>query len=178
MPQITLPDGNTLSFDAPVSGADIAMAIGPGLAKKAIAVKVDDQISRSRHQLRCRRAISIITARDDDPDALHVLPPQLRTRAGRSRVRLFPGTKLAYGPSIEGGFFYDLATPRPLTTEDFPAIEERMAAIVKEARPFTRIECDTEAGFARIGDDKYKRDNAERAIAARQRQPVVLRHGR
>lgn len=165
MPQITLPDGNTLSFDAPVSGADIAAAIGPGLAKKAIAIKVDGSILDLATSFSDDVAVSIITARDDDEDALHVLRHSAAHVLAEAITDLMPGTKLAYGPSIEGGFFYDLATPRPLTTDDFPAIEERMAKIVKEARPFTRIECDAEAGFARIGDDKYKRDNAERALA-------------
>jgi threonyl-tRNA synthetase len=78
---------------------------------------------------------------------------------------LHPGTKLAYGPPVDDGFFYDIKTPVALSEADFPAIEAKMQEIIAQDRPFVRCELSKEAGLERTKDDKYKRDNAERAIA-------------
>ena len=77
---------------------------------------------------------------------------------------LFPGTQLAYGPAIDKGFYYDLMTPTPLVFDDLAKIEKRMKEIIKEDRPFIRLELNKEEGLARVQKDKYKLDNAERAL--------------
>jgi len=165
MPTITLPDGKTLAFDTAVSGRDIAESIGPGLAKAAIGVRVDDELRDLDRPIEHDAAVGIVTAKNDDEDALFLLRHSCAHVLAEAICDLLPGTKLAYGPPVEGGFYYDLATPRPLTSDDFPAIEKRMAEIVAEDRPFTRCELPPEQGMQRVAGDKYKTDNAERALA-------------
>jgi threonyl-tRNA synthetase len=172
MPQFTLPDGKVLPFDKPVSGRDIALAIGPGLAKKAIAVKLDGAEIRDLDRLIDHDAkISIITATNDNPDALHVLRHSAAHVLAEAICALYPRTRLAYGPAIEDGFFYDMQIrdaadePVALTDADFAKVEAKMKEIVQANRPFTRTDYSCDAGLARTANDKYKRDNAERAIA-------------
>ena len=165
MPVFTLPDGKELSFDAAVTGRAIAESISPGLARKAIGVKLNDELLDLDRELARDGAIKIVTARDDDDDALFLLRHSCAHVMAEAICDLLPGTKLAYGPPVEGGFYYDMATPRPITTEDFEAIEARMAEIIKEDRPFTRCEVSPDEGLERTAGDKYKTDNAERALA-------------
>ncbi len=166
MPVITLPDASTRSFTGSVDGAQIAAAIGPGLARKAIAVSVDGRLCDLSAPIDHDAAVEIVTANDGDPRALRLLRHSCAHLLAEAVCRVLPGTRLAYGPATEDGFFYDLAPPRSLTPDDFPAIEEEMRRIVESDRPFTRIDCTPEEGLARTEADRYKRDNAERALAA------------
>ncbi|TVR44609.1 MAG: threonine--tRNA ligase [Planctomycetota bacterium] len=166
MPVYTLPDGKQIAADQPQSGYDIAMGIAEGLAKRALAVQLDDEdiIDLNRPITRDAR-VRLITPSNDDPAALEVLRHSCAHVLAEAICELFPGTRLAYGPAVDDGFFYDLATPRPVSVDDFDAIEAAMARIIKEDRPFIRCEFSPEQGLARTADDKYKHDNAERAIA-------------
>lgn len=166
MPRITLPDGKVLEFQGPVTGAQVAESIGPGLRKRAIGVKLDgDEIRDLGRTIERDCAIKIITAKDDDPDALYLLRHSAAHVLAEAICALHPGTKLAYGPPVDDGFFYDIKTPVALSEADFPAIEAKMQEIIAQDRPFVRCELSKEAGLERTKDDKYKRDNAERAIA-------------
>ncbi|MFW5750036.1 MAG: threonine--tRNA ligase [Planctomycetota bacterium] len=164
MPVFTLPDGAQLPFDQPVDGHAIASAIGPGLAKKAIAILIDDQPHDLSTVFEADASVAILTARDDDPRALEILRHSCAHVLAEAVCAVLPGTRLAYGPAIQDGFFYDMATPRVVTPDDFAAIEEQMRAIIAADRPFHRIECAPEQGLARTADDKYKEDNARRAL--------------
>ncbi|MBA2479649.1 MAG: threonine--tRNA ligase [Planctomycetes bacterium] len=166
MPRITLPDGKLLEFPQPVSGRQVAEAIGPGLARKAIGVKIDGAEIRDLDRPITEDArLTIITAKNEDPDALWLLRHSCAHVLAEAVCELFPGTRLAYGPPVDDGFFYDMATPRPLTSDDFATIEAKMAEIVKANRPFSRVDYPCEAGLARTAGDKFKADNAQRAIA-------------
>jgi threonyl-tRNA synthetase len=185
MPRITLPDGKLLEFPHPVSGRAIATGIGPGLAKHALGISVTyatpaaaqagggaaPQVAPAPVLLDLDRLITddasvrIVTAKDEDPDALFLLRHSCAHVLAEAICTLFPGTRLAYGPPVEDGFFYDLATPRPLTSDDFAAIEAKMDEIVKADRPFVRTDYSPAVGLARTANDKYKLDNAERALA-------------
>jgi threonyl-tRNA synthetase len=166
MPRITLPDGKVLEFQGPVTGAQVAETIGPGLRKRAIGVKLDgDEIRDLGRAIDRDCTIKIITAKDDDPDALYLLRHSAAHVLAEAICALHPGTKLAYGPPVDDGFFYDIKTPAPLSEADFPAIEAKMQEIVAADRPFVRCELSKDDGLARTEGDKYKRDNAERAIA-------------
>ena len=166
MPRITLPDGKVLEFQGPVTGAQVAESIGPGLRKRAIGVKLDgDEIRDLGRTIERDCAIKIITAKDDDPDALYLLRHSAAHVLAEAICALHPGTKLAYGPPVDDGFFYDIKTPVALSEADFPAIEAKMQEIIAQDRPFVRCELSKEDGLERTKDDKYKRDNAERAIA-------------
>ena len=136
MPAITLPDGSVRGFDAPVTGAEIAAAIGPGLARAALAMRVDGQMRDLSRLVETDAAVTFITRRDDDAlelirhDAAHVLAEAVQA--------LYPGTQVTIGPSIENGFYYDFARNEPFTPEDFPAIEAKMRAIVAAGARFER----------------------------------------
>ncbi len=136
MPAITLPDGSVRDFDAPVTGAEIAAAIGPGLARAALAMRVDGQMRDLSRLVETDAAVTFITRRDDDAlelirhDAAHVLAEAVQA--------LYPGTQVTIGPSIENGFYYDFARNEPFTPEDFPAIEAKMRAIVAAGARFER----------------------------------------
>ena len=171
MPLITLPDGKTLPFDQPVTGRQVAESIGPRLAQKAIGIKVGLEIRDLDRLIDQDATVRILTPSNEDPDSLFLLRHSAAHVLAEAICALWPKTRLAYGPPIEEGFFYDMqvidaAGERvALTDADFVAIEKKMAEIVKADKPFTRCDVGHTEGLARTEGDKYKRDNAERAIA-------------
>src|SRR5271155_209078 len=150
---ITLPDGKTMTFARGVTGADVAAAIGPGLAKAALAVEVDGQEWDIFRPIEADARLRIITRKDAEAlemirhDAAHVLAMAVQ--------ELYPGTQVTIGPAIDDGFYYDFARNEPFTLDDLPKIEERMREIVKQARP-TRRE-----GWPRDKAIKHFRDIGE-----------------
>jgi threonyl-tRNA synthetase len=136
MINITLPDGSRRPFDNPVSVADVAASIGPGLAKAALGGKVDGRLVDASFRIENDASLEIVT--DKHPDALDVLRHSTAHLLAQAVQRLFPGTQVTIGPVIDNGFYYDFAYERPFTPEDLPAIEAEMARIVKEAHPVTR----------------------------------------
>ena len=162
--ELTFPDGSVRSVASGTTGLEIAKSISEGLARKALGVKLDDEILDLSRPLTANGKIRIITPSNDDPDALYLLRHSCCHVLAEAICDLFPGTKLAYGPAIDKGFYYDLMSPTPIKEEDFPKIEKRMKEIIKEDRPFTRVEFSAEEGLARVKDNKYKVDNAERAV--------------
>jgi len=164
MPIITLPNQEQRQYEGAVTGLSIAEEISAGLARQAIAVKVNGMVRDMSWSITEDASIEIIKASDEDPEALEVLRHSCAHVMAEAITALYPGTKLAYGPAIKDGFFYDMATPKALSEDDFEAIEKKMAEIVKENRPFIRTEYTPAEGLSRVGDDKYKLDNAQRAI--------------
>ena len=136
MVAITLPDGSERQFDGPVTGADVAADIGPGLAKAALAVRVDGAVWDLSRLIEADSALAIITAKDEDGlellrhDAAHVL--------AEAAKELYPNVQVTIGPSIENGFFYDFAVETPFTPEDLEKIEARMHEIVKRDEKIIR----------------------------------------
>src|SRR5665213_530996 len=138
--RVTLPDGNPLELTDGANGADAAAAIGPGLARAALAIEVDGELRDLARPLRDGAVISILTARSDGAlalirhDAAHVLAAAV--------MELYPGTQITIGPAIDNGFYYDFDFPEGVSVseEEFPAIEARMAEHVKAAEPFVRID--------------------------------------
>jgi threonyl-tRNA synthetase len=156
MPAITLPDGSLRQFAAPVTGTTVAEAIGPGLARAALAMKLDGKIVDLSTSIDRDASVVFITRRDDESlelirhDCAHVLAEAVQS--------LFPGTQVTIGPSIENGFYYDFSRNEPFTTEDFPAIEAKMREIVARGAPFVRRVMDREAAIRFFADkgEKYK----------------------
>ena len=136
MINITLPDGSRRPFENPVTVADVAASIGPGLAKAALGGKVDGRLVDASFLIENDAALEIVT--DKHPDALDVLRHSTAHLVAQAVQRLFPGTQVTIGPTIDNGFYYDFAYERPFTPEDLPAIEAEMQKIVKEALPVTR----------------------------------------
>ena len=133
---ITLPDGSQRPFEHPVSVADVAASIGPGLAKAALAGKVDGKLVDTSHRIDHDAALEIVT--DKHPDALDVLRHSTAHLLAQAVQRLYPGAQVTIGPVIDNGFYYDFAYERPFTPEDLPKIEEEMQKIVKEAHLVSR----------------------------------------
>ena len=133
---LTLPDGSVRSLPRPATGMDVALSIGPGLAKAALAIRVDGELRDLGRALESDAAIEIVTARDTDGaeilrhDAAHVLAQAVK--------ELEPETQVTIGPVIEDGFFYDFARATPFTPEDLERIEARMKAIVARDEPVLR----------------------------------------
>lgn len=164
--KITLPDGAIKEFESSVSGVEIAASISSKLAKRALAIKVnDDRILDLNTILTEDCAVKIIMPDNEDKDALYVLRHSCAHVMAEAICELFPGTKLAYGPPVEDGFYYDLSTETPITDADFKKIEAKMQEIIRANKPFTRCDYTPEQGLKRTEGDKYKTDNAERAMA-------------
>src|SRR5882724_9770917 len=136
MPAIRLPDGSVKSFDKAVTGAEIARAIGPGLAKAALAVKIDGALKDLSLPIERDAAIEIVTARS--PEALALLRHDAAHVLAEAVQELYPGTQITFGPSTEDGFYYDFARKAPFTPEDFAAIEAKMREIVDRDEPIER----------------------------------------
>ncbi len=136
MVAITLPDGSVRTFDGPVSGTGLAADIGPGLAKAALAIRVNGAIKDLAAVIEEDAQVSIVTARDDDGlallrhDAAHVMAEAVK--------ELYPEAQVTIGPVIEDGFYYDFARPTPFTPDDLEHIEARMREIVARDEPVTR----------------------------------------
>src|SRR5205085_3113252 len=134
---------------------EVAEGIGKRLAQAAIAAKVNGTIVDLDREIPADAAeasFQILT--DKDREALDVLRHSCAHVMARAVMRLFPGTQLAFGPTIENGFYYDIDTPTPIREEDFPRIEEEMRKIVKEAEPFERFERPTAEARQLVGDLK------------------------
>ena len=146
MPAITLPDGSIRRFEGAVTGTEIAAAIGPGLAKAALAMKVDDQAQDLSRRVQRDARVVFITRRD--PDALAMIRHDAAHVLAEAVQALYPGTQVTIGPSIENGFYYDFARNQPFTPEDFPAIEAKMRDIVAKNAKFEREEWDREEAIS------------------------------
>src|ERR1700683_2577695 len=127
MPVITLPDGNQKVFDQPVSVAELAASIGSGLAKAALAGKVNGRLVDTSATLDHDAAVSIVT--DKDPDGLEIIRHSTAHLLANAVQELFPGAQVTIGPVIEDGFYYDFAYKNPFSSDDLAAIEKRMAEI-------------------------------------------------
>ncbi len=133
---ITLPDGSQRSFAQAVTVADVALSIGAGLARAALAGKVDGRLVDTSHVIEQDAALAIIT--DKDADGLEIIRHSTAHLLAYAVKELFPDAQVTIGPVIEHGFFYDFSYHRPFTPEDLAAIEKRMAELAKQDIPVTR----------------------------------------
>jgi threonyl-tRNA synthetase len=171
MPNIRLPDGSSKSFPQPVTVAEVAQSIGAGLAKAALAGKVDGRLVDTSHRIESDAEVTIITGKS--PEALEILRHSTSHLMAQAVQELFPGAQVTIGPVIENGFFYDFAYKRPFTPEDLAAIEKKMAEIVKKDLPVQRKEMprdDAVAFFKSIGET-YK---AEIIASIPSTEPISL----
>ena len=127
MPQVTLPDGSTRTFASPLTVADVAASIGAGLAKAALAGKVDGQLVDTSHLIQSDSRLAIITAKD--ADGLEVIRHSTAHLLAYAVKDLFPEAQVTIGPVIENGFYYDFSYHRPFTPDDLVAIEKKMTAL-------------------------------------------------
>jgi threonyl-tRNA synthetase len=136
MVNVTLPDGSVRQFDAPVTVAQVASSIGAGLAKAALAGRVDGKLVDTSHVIDADAQLSIVT--DKDADGLDVIRHSTAHLLAYAVKSLFPDAQVTIGPVIEDGFYYDFAYKRPFTPEDLVAIEKKMAELAKQDIPVVR----------------------------------------
>ena len=136
MPVITLPDSSQKHFDSPVSVAQVAASIGAGLAKAALAGRVDGKLVDTSFIIDRDASVSIVT--DKDPDGLSIIRHSTAHLLAHAVQELFPDAQVTIGPVIEDGFYYDFAFKRPFSTEDLAAIEKRMGEIAARDLPVKR----------------------------------------
>jgi threonyl-tRNA synthetase len=153
---ITLPDGKVRQFPGPVTGAEIAAAIGPGLAKAALALKVDGEVKDLAARVERDARVAIITR--DSAEALEILRHDAAHVMAEAVKEIYPEAQVTFGPATDTGFYYDFARDQPFTPEDLATIEKRMHEIVDRDEPISREEWERDravAFFDSIGE-KYK----------------------
>ena len=158
---ITLPDGSVRQFDRPVTGAELAADIGPGLAKAAIAIKIDGEVIDLAQNIDRDSTVEIITRKSEEAlelirhDAAHIMAEAVQ--------ELYPGTQVTIGPAIENGFYYDFARDEAFTPDDLEKIEAKMREIVKRDDAFVREEWDRDEAVKHFKDtgEKYKAELIE-----------------
>jgi threonyl-tRNA synthetase len=148
---VVLPDNSTLELPAGATGLDAARAIGPKLAEQAVLIRADGVVHDLRDPLEDGQSIQILTTRDtSDPDALYVLRHSAAHLLAEAVRRLYPGVKVAIGPPIENGFYYDFDFPEPLREEELERIEAELNRELKEGREWTREEISRDEAKARF----------------------------
>ncbi|SEH08786.1 threonine--tRNA ligase [Candidatus Venteria ishoeyi] len=161
MPVITLPDGQEKSFDAPVTVADVAMSIGAGLAKAAIAGKVDGTLVDTGYSITQDAQLAIITERDEE--GLEVIRHSCAHLMAQAVQSLFPDTQVTIGPVVDNGFYYDFAREAHFTLEDLKTIENKMQELVAADIPLQRsvMERDAAVAFFKDMGENYKAEIIE-----------------
>jgi threonyl-tRNA synthetase len=157
--RVTLPDGSARTLPAGSTAADLARAIGPGLAKAAIAARVNDEVRDLARALPDGASVAIVT--DKDPAALGVLRHSSAHVLATAVRQLFPHAKIGFGPAIEDGFYYDFEVPRPFTPEDLAAIEAKMGEVTAADHSFVREEVTRTEAKRRFADDPLKLERIE-----------------
>ncbi len=157
--RITLPDGSVRDLPAGTTGRQLAEQIGPGLARAALAARVDGEVRDLDRPLTRDAPVAILTERD--PDALAVLRHSAAHVLATAVRELFPGAGIGFGPPIEDGFYYDFDVPRPFTPEDLSTIEARMRDVAARDYPFVREELSREEANRRFADDPLKLERIE-----------------
>ena len=171
MLNIRLPDGSSKSFPGPVTVAEIAQAIGPGLARAALAGKVDGKLVDTSYRVESDAELSIITPKS--PEGLDILRHSTSHLLAHAVQELFPGAQVTIGPVIENGFYYDFSYKRPFTPEDLVAIEKRMHEIANKNLDVKRkiMSRDEAVAFFQSIGEKYK---AEIIGAIPSNEPISL----
>ncbi len=162
---ITFPDGATKNFDAPVMGLQIAQGISPGLARKAVVVKVNGELWDLTRPIERDASVEIVTR--DKPEALEVLRHDAAHVLAQAVQELFPGTQITFGPATETGFYYDFAREQPFTEADLEKIEQKMREIVKRDLPIKRElwPRDQAIAFFEKSGEKFKAEWIREGIA-------------
>lgn len=161
MPTITLPDGSQRQFDHPVTVADVAANIGPGLAKAAVAGRVDDRLVDTSYEITQDARLAIVTAKD--ADGLEVIRHSTAHLLAQAVKQLFPSAQITIGPVIEDGFYYDFAYERSFTPEDLRLLEARMEELAAQDLPVERrvMARDEAVAWFRSQGEHYKAEIIE-----------------
>ncbi len=156
--EITLPDGSVRPYDKPLSGEDLALEIGPGLAKAALALRIDGELKDLKTTLNTDTTVEIVTVREEGDEVLELLRHDAAHVLAEAAKELYPDIQVTIGPAIEDGFYYDFSRKEPFTPEDLEKIEKRMHEIVDRDEQITREEWERDKAvdfFKGIGEE-YK----------------------
>ena len=158
---LTLPDGAVRTFDAPLTVHDFAVSIGAGLARAALAGRVNGKLVDTSYLIESDAQVAIVTP--NDADGVDILRHSTAHLLAHAVKELYPEIQVTIGPVIENGFYYDFATPKPFSSEDLAAIEKRMAEIAKRDIPVQRelMERDAAVAFFREQGEAYKAEIIE-----------------
>lgn len=163
MVQVTLPDGSTLAVAEDSTVRDVTEKIGPGLAKAAVAARINGELVDLSFPIGGDVSLQIVTLRDDD--GLDLMRHSCAHVMAQAICSLWPEAKLVYGPTVTDGFYYDIDLDEPLRPTDFERIEAKMAEIVQADYSFMRRETSREEAQQTLSGDKYKLDNVNRATS-------------
>jgi threonyl-tRNA synthetase len=157
MAKVTLPDGSTLETADGITAKQLAEQIGPGLAKAAVAARINGQLADLSIPINDDSAVQIITLKDDE--GLEIMRHSCAHIMAEAICSIWPDTKLVYGPTVEDGFYYDIDLDEPIRPDDFERIEEKMREIIEADKPFIRKEKTRTEALDKLAGDKYKTDN-------------------
>ena len=171
--EIKLPDGSVKTLDAGATVQDVAASIGAGLAKAALAGKINGELVDVTTPVTDGAAIEIIT--DKSPEALGIMRHSCAHIMAEAVQTLFPGAQIAFGPETEDGFFYDFELSRSISTDDFEAIEKKMAEIIAADEPFVREVVTRDQAKEMFADQRFKAEHIDDLPA--DEEISVYRHG-
>jgi threonyl-tRNA synthetase len=160
MAKVTLPDGSILEIASGTTAKQLAEKIGPGLAKVAVAAKVNGQLVDLSTPIDGQASVQIVTTKDRE--GLEIMRHSCAHIMAEAICSIWPQAKLVYGPTVEDGFYYDIDLDEPIRPADFERIEEKMQEIAKADKPFIRKEMTRAEALAKLTGDKYKTDNINR----------------
>jgi len=160
MVQVTLPDGSTLEIADGTTAKQLAEKIGSGLAKAAVAAKVNGQLVDLSTPITADATVQIVTLAEIE--GLEILRHSCAHIMAEAICSIWPEAKLVYGPTVEDGFYYDIDLDEPIRPADFERIEEKMREIIKADKPFIRRQMSRTEALAKLASDKYKTDNINR----------------
>ena len=169
---IALPDGSVKELAAGATVADVAASIGAGLAKAALAGKVDGTLVDLTATVTDGATVEIITAKS--PEALHIMRHSCAHIMAEAVQELYPGTQIAFGPATDDGYFYDFELPNNISSDDFGAIEKKMAEIVKVDEPFVREVVSIDEAKKIFADQRFKLEHIDDLT---DQEISIYRHG-
>ena len=169
---IALPDGSVKELAAGATVADVAASIGAGLAKAALAGKVDGTLVDLTATVTDGATVEIITAKS--PEALHIMRHSCAHIMAEAVQELYPGTQIAFGPATDDGYFYDFELPNNISSDDFGAIEKKMAEIVKADEPFVREVLSIDEAKKIFADQRFKLEHIDDLT---DQEISIYRHG-
>ena len=169
---IALPDGSVKELAAGATVADVAASIGAGLAKAALAGKVDGTLVDLTATVADGATVEIITAKS--PEALHIMRHSCAHIMAEAVQELYPGTQIAFGPATDDGYFYDFELPNNISSDDFGAIEKKMAEIVKADEPFVREVVSIGEAKKIFADQRFKLEHIDDLT---DQEISIYRHG-
>jgi threonyl-tRNA synthetase len=161
MAKVTLPDGSILETGRDTTAKQLAEKVGPRLAKAAIAAKLNGQLVDLSTPITADAALQIITPKDTE--GLEIMRHSCAHIMAQAICSIWPETRLVYGPTVEGGFYYDVDIDEPIRPDDFERIEQKMQEIITADKPFVRKEMGRAEALDKMAGDKYKTDNIKHA---------------